>query len=92
MLRETAERDGGYDIMAKHCQIDKIGIDVPCFRRHTIHHLSFVSRTLGDKRKIKIPICEYHYNLLDEKNIIANLLDENPKHIQNSDHWEASLS
>lgn len=59
----------------KFCQIDEIGIDIPCPKRAK-HTLEISKTKLGDHGSLRLRICDDHYKLLNDKGRMIDLLDK----------------
>lgn len=60
--------------MTRRCEIEKIGLDLPC-RRIAKHFLKIVSKRLGARGKFKIWLCDKHHELISEKGELSSFLD-----------------
>ena len=76
--------------MTRRCEIDKIGVDLPCMRRAP-HFLKIMSMHLGQKGKLKIWLCDTHHKILQEKDQISELLDESAISDETSDKYTAYI-
>ena len=62
----------------RRCEIDKIGMDLPCMRRAP-YFLKIASQHIGNKTKIKIYLCAEHCKTISNREMLTNLLDDPEK-------------
>jgi hypothetical protein len=59
----------------KTCEVNKIKThDLPCFNRAK-HTLKIYHKDLGKKMKMKLAICDLHYDLIEQHDRLGNDID-----------------
>lgn len=75
----------------RRCEVDKIGIDLPCGYKAP-YFIKIASKRIGDKRKVKIFLCHKHRDILQDKEYLTHLLDERDgSTLQESQKWRAHM-
>jgi hypothetical protein len=80
--------------MTRRCEIDKIGVDLPCMRRAS-HFLKIMSKRIGDRGKFKIWLCDKHHKIIQDRATLTNFLEsihEAESLDKTSDRFTASVS
>lgn len=77
----------------KRCQIDKLDIDLPCLHKAT-HHFKVTSKHIGIREKVKVYICQMHYDQLSDSGKLTELMKDGsiPSDWESSGKYSATLS